>query len=131
MVCLDTSILVALIRRDQAAIDGLTAEAERGGTVSTTVVNLCELYSGAYGSKNPQKELAKVQDLVSNLGILELDAGAAKRYGELVNDATLKRAPIGDFDLIIASIALQQEEKLVTRNLKHFSRVPGLATEQW
>jgi tRNA(fMet)-specific endonuclease VapC len=131
MVCLDTSVLVALIRRDQAAIDGLTAEAERGGTVSTTVVNLCELYSGAYGSKNPQKELAKVQDLVSNLGLLELDAGAAKRYGELVNDATLKRAPIGDFDLIIASIALEQEEKLVTRNVKHFSRVPGLTTEQW
>jgi tRNA(fMet)-specific endonuclease VapC len=131
MVCLDTSVLVALIRKDQAAIDGLTAEAERGGTVSTTTVNLCELYSGAYGSKNPQKELAKVQDLVSNLGLLELDAGAAKRYGELVNDATLKRAPIGDFDLIIASIALEQEEKLVTRNVKHFSRVPGLLTEQW
>jgi tRNA(fMet)-specific endonuclease VapC len=131
MVCLDTSVLVALIRKDQAAIDGLTAEAERGGTVSTTVVNLCELYSGAYGSKNPQEELAKVQDLVSDLGLLELDAGAAKRYGELVNDATLRRAPIGDFDLIIASIALEQGETLVTRNVKHFSRVPGLATEQW
>lgn len=131
MVCLDTSVLVALIRKDQAAIDGLTAEAERGGTVSTTVVNLCELYSGAYGSKNPQKELARVQDLVSDLGLLELDAGSAKRYGELVNDATLRRTPIGDFDLIIASIALEQEEKLVTRNLKHFSRVPGLVTEQW
>jgi tRNA(fMet)-specific endonuclease VapC len=131
MVCLDTSVLVAFIRKDQAAIDGLTAEAERGGTVSTTTVNLCELYSGAYGSKNPQKELAKVQDLVSNLGLLELDAGAAKRYGKLVNDPTLKRAPIGDFDLIIASIALEQEEKLVTRNVKHFSRVPGLVTEQW
>ena len=131
MVCLDTSVLVALIRKDQAAIDGLTAEAERGGTVSTTVVNLCELYSGAYGSKNPQKESAKVQDLVSHLGLLELDAGAAKRYGELVNDATLRRPLIGDFDLIIASIALEQEEKLVTRNVKHFSRVPGLVTEQW
>lgn len=131
MVCLDTSVLVALIRKDQAAIDGLTAEAERGGTVSTTVVSLCELYSGAHGSKNPQKELAKVQDLVSGLGLLELDAGAAKRYGELANDASLKRAPIGDFDLIIASIALEQGEKLVTRNVKHFGRVPGLTTEQW
>jgi tRNA(fMet)-specific endonuclease VapC len=131
MVCLDTSVLLALIRKDQAAIDGLTAEAERGGTVSTTVVSLCELYSGAYGSKNPQKELARVQDLVSNLGLLELDAGAAKRYGELVNDAALRRAPIGDFDLIIASIALEQKEKLVTRNDKHFSRAPGLVTEHW
>ena len=96
MVCLDTSVLVALLRKDRAAIDGLTAEAERGGKVSTTTVNLCELYSGAYGSKNPQKELARVQDLVSNLGLFQLDASAAKRYGELVNDAALKRAPIGD-----------------------------------
>jgi tRNA(fMet)-specific endonuclease VapC len=131
MVCLDTSVLVALIPKDQAAIDGLTAEAERGGTVSTTMVNLRQLYSGAYGSKNPQKEMAKVQDLVSNLGLLGLSVGAANRYGELANDATLKRAPIGDFDLIIASIALEQEEKLVTRNVKHFSRVPGLVTERW
>jgi len=131
MACLDTSVLVALIRKDKAAIDGLAAEAGRGGKVSTTVVSLCELYSGACGSKNPQEELARVQDLVSNLGILELDDGAAKRYGELVNDATLKRAPIGDFDLIIASIALEQREKLVTRNVKHFGRVPGLVTERW
>lgn len=122
---------MALIRKDKAAIDGLTAETEKGGKVSTTMVNLCEMYSGAYGSKDPQKEVAKVQDLVSNLGLLELSAGAAKRYGELINDATLKRSPIGDFDLIIASIALEEEEKLVTRNLKHFSRVPGLVTERW
>ncbi len=131
MVCLDTSVLVALIRRDQVAIEGLAAEAERGGKVSTTVLNLCELYSGAFGSRNPPKELARVEDLISDLGILDLDAGAAKRYGELVNDATLKRATIGDFDLLIASIALEQKERLVTRNIKHFSRVPSLVTEEW
>jgi tRNA(fMet)-specific endonuclease VapC len=131
MVCLDTSVLVALIRKDQAAVDRLSAEAERNGVVSTTIINLCELYSGAYGSKEPQKELARVQELVSKLGLLELDAGAGRRYGELVNDPSLRREPIGDFDLIIASIALEQDEKLVTRNIKHFSRVPGLVTERW
>jgi len=131
MVCLDTSVLVALIRKDQAAVEGLRAEAESGGVVSTTVVSLCELYSGAYGSKEPQKELIRVRELVSNLRLLELDEGAARRYGELANDATLKREPIGDFDLIIASIALEQDEKLATRNIKHFSRVPGLVAERW
>jgi tRNA(fMet)-specific endonuclease VapC len=131
MVCLDTSVLVALIRKDQAAMNGLRAEAEGGGTVSTTTINLCELYAGAYGSKAPQRELQRVQDLLSQMGILELDVGATRRYGELVNDDALKREPIGDFDLMIASIALQQNEKLVTRNLKHFNRVPGLVVEQW
>ena len=131
MVCLDTSVLVALIRKDQAAMNKLKTEAEAGGTVSTTTVNLCELYAGAYGSKAPQRELQRVQDLLSQMGILELDVDATKRYGELVNDDVLKREPIGDFDLMIASIALQQNEKLVTRNVKHFDRVPGLVVEQW
>ena len=131
MVCLDTSVLVALIRKDQTAMDKLRVEAEGGGTVSTTTINLCELYAGAYGSKSPQRELQRVQHLLSHIAILDLDVGATRRYGELVNDEVLKRELIGDFDLIIASIALQQNEKLATRNLKHFNRVPGLLVEQW
>lgn len=131
MVCLDSSVLVALIRKDQPAMEHLRAEAEKGGTVSTTMINLCELYAGAFGSKEPQKELARVQDLLSNLALLELDAGAARRYGELVNHEALRRGPIGDFDLMIAAIALENEESLATRNVKHFSRVPGLTTESW
>jgi len=131
MVCLDTSVLVALIRKDRAALDALKAESRRGGFVSTTTINLCELYAGAYGSKDPQRELRRVQDLVTNLGLLGLDAKAAKRYGELVNDATLKREPIGDFDLIIASIALENDEKMVTRNVKHFRKVHGLEVDTW
>ena len=131
MVCLDTSVLVALIRKDRGALDALEAESKRGGFVSTTSVNLCELYAGAYGSRDPQKELGRVQDLISNLGLLELDAKAARQYGELVNDAALRREPIGDFDLIVASIALENGERLVTRNVKHFSKVKGLDVDMW
>jgi len=131
MVCLDTSVLVALIRKDRAALDSLEAESKRGGFVSTTSINLCELYAGAYGSRDPQSELSRVRSLVSNLGLLGLDARAAKRYGELVNDTVLKREPIGDFDLIIASIALENQEKLVTRNVKHFRKVQGLTVDTW
>jgi tRNA(fMet)-specific endonuclease VapC len=131
MVCLDTSVLVALIRKDREAMEGLRIEAEAGGVVSTTIINLCELYSGAYGSKAPQKELEKVQDLLTHTQLLEFGLGAARRYGGLINEGALKSEPIGDFDLIIASIALENNEKLVTRNLKHFNRVPGLVVERW
>ncbi len=132
MVCLDTSVIVALIRKDSAALEKLAAESQRGGaTVSTTPISLCELYAGAFGSRLPAKELERVQGIVERMRILEFDAGAARRYGELVNDSTLKRAPIGDFDLIIASIAMEQDERLATRDLRHFARVPGLDVEEW
>jgi predicted nucleic acid-binding protein len=36
---------------------------------------------------------------------------------------------IGDMDALIASVALEQDELLVTRNIAHFQRVPGLRVE--
>lgn len=40
-------------------------------------------------------------------------------------------APIGDFDALIAGVAVARELTLVTSNVKHFSKVPGLAVENW
>jgi len=94
-------------------------------------MNLCELYAGAYASRDPLKELGRIRRLVSGLDLLDLDVEAARRYGELVNDPALRRSPIGDFDLIIACIALSHGENVATRNVAHFERVPGLGTESW
>jgi tRNA(fMet)-specific endonuclease VapC len=131
MVCLDTSVLVALMRKDETAMDSLGSAAAEGSTLSTTVISLCELYAGAYGSREPGKELERVRELRSRLEILELDEAASRRYGELANDPRMRHEPVGDFDLIISSIALEHQEKLATRNTKHFSRVPGLIVEEW
>ena len=39
--------------------------------------------------------------------------------------------PIGDHDAWIAAIAIRHQQPLVTRNMKHFSRVPGLKVESY
>lgn len=131
MVCLDTSVIVALLRKDESATARFEEAAAKGAMVATTVLNLCELYAGAYGSRRASQEVEKVEGLESLLQVLDLNAVAAKKYGELVNSQELRREPIGDFDLIIASIALSNEEPVATRNAKHFSRVPGLKVEPW
>ena len=131
MVCLDTSILVALLRRDETALDKLAREEEKGRIISTTVMNLCELYAGAYGAREPSTELEKVRSLVSRLNLMELSVDASRKYGELMNDPAIREQPIGDFDLIIASIAMSCEEPLATRDVQLFGRVPGLNVELW
>ncbi len=75
--------------------------------------------------------MERVEALTSLLDVLEFGVTASKKYGELANSPALKQRPIGDFDLIIASIALSGEEPIATRNLEHFSRVPGLKVEYW
>lgn len=132
MVCLDTSVLVPIIRKEKGILERLRAESEENDlSISTTMINLCELYNGAFGSNNPQRELEKVQSLASTLRVLDLNDSASRRYGELVNSRTLKKNPIGDFDLMISCIAMEFGETLVTRNAEHFARVPGLKMETW
>ncbi len=131
MVCLDTSVLIALLRKEEEAMKRLEKEALQATRVSITPINLCELYAGAFGSRNPNKELAKVEELVNLLDVLQFTLDASKKYGERVNQAPLRNEPIGDFDLITACIAMSYGEPLATRNIKHFSRVPGLVVEEW
>jgi predicted nucleic acid-binding protein len=102
---LDTSV-IALLRKDKDATAKLEEAAARGGMVATTVVNLCELYAGAYGSRRVAQELQRVEGLASLLQVLDFNEAVAKKYGELVNSQALRQKPIGDFDLIIASIPL-------------------------
>ena len=38
---------------------------------------------------------------------------------------------VGRMDLRIAAIALEEDAVVITRNLRDFERVPGLACENW
>lgn len=124
-------MLVAILRKEEDVIQRVEKEASQGTRLSTTPVNLCELYDGVYGSRNPTKELAKVDDLVNLLDILEFNMDTCRKYGEKINQVPLKHEPIGDFDLIIACIAMSHDQTLATRDVEHFRRVPGLIVQYW
>ncbi len=42
-----------------------------------------------------------------------------------------KGTVVTDMDLMIASIALANGEKLISNNLKHFSKIENLNLESW
>lgn len=62
---------------------------------------------------------------------LPWDAEAADRHGEL--RALLRSAgrPIGPYDELIAAHALSVGAVMVTANLRHLARVPGLRVVSW
>lgn len=87
---------------------------------------------GAHRSTRPEYFLAKLDRLVwPNITILPFDEAAARAYGQL--RAHLERAGISlsEPDLRISSIALTRRLTLITGNVRHFSRVPGLRVENW
>lgn len=127
MVCLDTDFLVAYLRKDFAAKSKLEELESVQEPLHTTIINAYELYKGAYKSKDSNSELAKVNTLLDAFFLLALDRDSAKAAGALDD----KSNPIGESDLLIASIALANKQTLITRNKKHFERIPGLQVEGW
>jgi len=129
MTCLDTDFIIDLLRRKPAAESKLEELTTDGDKLTTTPLNASELYKGAYNSSRPIEEAKKVRHLLDTLDILEFSTAASETFGKLSIELQRKGNNIGDFDLLIASIALTHGEPLLTKNAKHFSKVPGLAVE--
>jgi tRNA(fMet)-specific endonuclease VapC len=68
---------------------------------------------------------------MANLQRARWDDSVSQCFGDL--KATLERRgePISDFDIAIAAHAVVHHAMLVTSNLRHMDRIPGLAVEDW
>ena len=71
--------------------------------------------------------MSKIIDTFSTFGVLPFDESAAI----IAESPTIPNSKIGTTDLRIASIALANDLKLVTRNTSDFARVPDLKLEDW
>lgn len=131
MVCLETDFLVAVMRKDERAMQKLEEMVERGERVATTPINASELFKGVYLSENINENLKKVRGILSRVDLLGFNLTACDIYGRTYSQQKTKGESIGEFDTLIASIALSHNERVVTKNTKHFNRVEGLEVEEW
>ena len=126
---LDTNALSELIRNPQGIL-ARRLNALEPDTVCTSIVAACELRFGAQ-RKGSAPLTQRVEQLLQALTVLPLDTPADEHYADI--RATLERSgtPIGSHDLFIAAHARSRGMTLLTRNLREFQRVPGLAVEDW
>jgi tRNA(fMet)-specific endonuclease VapC len=71
------------------------------------------------------------RELLPRVQILPLGFEEASRAGDLLADLESKGTPIGIEDVLIAATALVNGLTAATRNVRHFSRIEGLAVESW
>jgi predicted nucleic acid-binding protein len=93
----------------------------------TSAVVAGELYQGAFRSSAVARHLANIEKRVlPSVTVLSYDTAAARVYGEIRARLEASGRPLADADLQIAATALVHDLELVTGNVKHFQRVPGL-----
>lgn len=126
---LDSSFLIDFLRNNPRAIEKYKELAEKHETVATTAINIFEIWRAMY-RYSPEKR-RQVLEFLTSLDVKELTMKSALHGGKIDSELSKKGQPIEKEDCMIAAIALENQETLVTHNVKHVSRVLGLTIETY
>lgn len=123
---LDTCICIALLKKSPSVIQRLREVGTHNCKISD--ITLAELYFGAFKSGNEKhfNDVSEISKLFKKFPIQYM-----RKYGEIRWELERQGLRIGDMDMFIAATAIEEELILVTDNIKHFSRIPGLKVENW
>jgi tRNA(fMet)-specific endonuclease VapC len=136
MTLLDTDTLTLLLAGNEKVRRRVEQEDDE---MAITVVTRIEILQGRFAFLLKAADKAQLQQAVARLEqserdldgltVVSIDQAAASEFERLRQVKKVKK--IGRADLLIASIALANKARLVTRNLQHFQQVPGLQVENW
>ncbi len=125
---LDTNVLIHATR---GRPPGVRAHLQRQSPddVAVSSITIAELWYGAEKSVNPARKREVWRAVIGPFQVVAFDRDAAEHHARI--RYLLRHRPIGERDLLIASIALAYDLILVTHNAEEFSRVPRLRVEDW
>jgi predicted nucleic acid-binding protein len=120
----DTSFLIDMMRKYPRAL-GLYENYERQGIpLSAAAITALELFKGAYVSGN-RRNVERARTILELFSVLPLDETVYEVFGRMAAALCQTGNPIGDFDEVIAAIALCYDGEIITRD-RHFEKIPEL-----
>jgi tRNA(fMet)-specific endonuclease VapC len=130
---LDTNACIAVINGSPASVRKRLQKATTGGARAfVSAVALFELWYGVAKSSREEFNTKRVETFMAGpILLLPFDDEDARVAGSLRAALEASGKPIGAYDVLIAGQALKHQLTLVTANVSEFSRVKGLAWQDW
>ena len=125
---LDTNICIFLLKdayglRDRVSQIGIEIFA-------VSEITIGELFYGASKSERKEERLKDVERIMKMFVVLPIFP-ALSDYGSIKASLETKGERIDDFDLLIGATAIANGLTMVTDNVKHLGRIPGIKLENW
>jgi tRNA(fMet)-specific endonuclease VapC len=128
----DTTFLVDVLRSVDKKTEKKVNELDHSfSTKFISTITVLELWSGVYQSKNPKKQSDKIKKILESFIILPFKEEDAKIAGKIEAELILNGNNIGITDIMIAASAIKHNQSILTRNVKHFSKVKGIKIETY
>lgn len=121
MIIADTDVLIDSLEGRRPGADAVL-QALRRDQLQTTTINYFELLAGA----RRRRQQISVLALLESIPVLTLDVEAVRRAAEVHRHLERSGVGIGMADSLIAGIVLARGGSPLTRNRRHFERVPEL-----
>ena len=127
----DTCFIIDIMRNNPEAI-AKAQEIEKNNTpLLVTAPTVFELNVGLSLSSKPLEEKEKIQEVLDSLPFIPLDYTASIEAGRIYGDKMKQGETIDPQDAMIAGIARSVGEKILTRNIKHFSGIEKVSIDSY
>ena len=126
----DTSFLIDLERETIRGRPGPAFEflesLDEGELLAVSVHVVSELRTGAEMAKQPLQAHDGLDQLLSGWLVVHTNDRFPTVFARVAAATRRGTKPVGSMDMLIATAALLDDAPLVTKNVKDFSKVPGL-----
>lgn len=127
----DTTLLVDLLRGDEAAREATEGREAQGSLLWIPTPALFELWEGVERADRPEDERRRIEAVVGDYTILAFEARHAERAGRVSGALVRQGTMLDPIDAQIAGMALEARLPVLTRNARHFERIPGLKVAKY
>ena len=130
---LDTSACIALINDHPATVRARVQKAANAGAhVLVSSIATFELWYGVAKSAKQDFNRKRLETFLAGpILVLPFEDADSRVAGAVRANLEASGKPIGAYDLLMAGQALRHHLTLVTANVREFSRVKGLAWQDW
>ena len=129
MILLDTDVSVAYLRGVPRIVQRMSDFLDED--LRIPAMSAAELFYGAEKSGAREESLARLDEYLSLLPVLQTDMETLRAFGSAKALHSRAGLPIPDADLLIGCAALAHGCPLATGNARHLSRIPGIQLLFW
>ena len=125
---LDTNICISMLKNQHDVREAILKVKPENCYVSE--ITLGELYFGASFSNNKEERLKDVAFVIDHFKVIPVSE-TLPLFGDIKADLRREGKLIDEFDILIGCAAILNHLTIVTDNIKHLGRLPGIIVENW
>ncbi|WP_226010928.1 type II toxin-antitoxin system VapC family toxin [Halomicrobium salinisoli] len=129
---LDTSFVEDVASGEEDAVQAADVLRQEGIPERLSVITLYELYWGVSYVDTPQHERDRIDGVLESKETYDVTPEIARKAGRITGRLSSDGRPINDpGDELIGATGVVHDEPVLTRNVDHFERIPGLEVETY